>query len=84
MARLHTHSSKKKTSPLFHLPLLYQDIAIPGFATHNATLESWMELITKEDFDRATALLFPRSTATVMVSPHTVTHRQSEATTSSP
>lgn len=43
-------------------------VAVPGYATHDSALESWMELISKEDIDCATALLFPRSAAAVMAS----------------
>jgi hypothetical protein len=43
-------------------------IAVPGYATHDAALESWMELISKDDIECATALLFPRSAAAIMAS----------------
>jgi hypothetical protein len=43
-------------------------VAVPGYATHDAALESWMELISKDDIECATALLFPRSAAAIMAS----------------
>jgi hypothetical protein len=38
-------------------------IAMPGYATLDAALESWMEIESKEDIESATALVFSRSTA---------------------
>mmetsp|Transcript_2748 Transcript_2748/g.4162 ORF Transcript_2748/g.4162 Transcript_2748/m.4162 type:complete len:820 (+) Transcript_2748:73-2532(+) len=43
-------------------------ISVPGYASSDAALESWMEILSKEDAECASALLFPRSASVVAAS----------------
>ena len=43
-------------------------ISVPGYASSDAALESWMEILSKEDSECASALLFPRSASVVAAS----------------